>query len=644
MKENNPYYRPDIDGLRAFSVLVVLLFHAGVDVFSGGFVGVDVFFVISGYLITSIIFIEIRDGRFSFLSFYQRRVARIIPAVLITLLLVIFLGFFLSPPDEYLNLGKDIVYSSIGAMNILLARGVDYFAPQGNVQPLVHFWSLGVEEQFYVLWPVILLLTIRFGLRTILVISGLLLVASLAASVWAIESFSKGSYYLLQYRAFELLFGCILALIIHAGHLPFISNAWQKVVTLSAVLFLVVPVFVLDADSKFPGFNALWPCIGAALLLAFPGKGLSFRLFSSQPLVAVGLISYPLYLYHQPVLAFYSNNIVTTSPFKSLMLVLIICIPLAWLTWALVERPVRRLTRSGSKIALLVFTLLILSVPAMAAFGNYIYKSDGLPMRFHSLNPFASEMIVARSHTFRPTFKSGFRVRVNESPEARALFLGDSTMQQYAVPISRSLGLEPGEIDTVTAGGCHLLKGVYLEDSYTSYCNDIRPRVYALDKQWDTVVISQHWRDGLNETKEAQTQVGAAADLENWTPYISATIKHFSALGANIILIGDHPYSSGTKNMKANIFTNKDTYANKRDSMSITNLEQMQSSRAYFGAYAQFENVTVIHPVDIVCANDCIAHDGEWAYFRDRLHFSAAATDFIIEALNDLLEGEYSKR
>lgn len=634
MKANLSSYRPDIDGLRAIAVLSVLFFHSGIELFAGGFVGVDVFFVISGYLITTIIFREMRDGSFSFLGFYQRRVARIIPAALITMLLVVCLGFFLSPPDEFRSLGKDIIFSSVGAMNILLGRGVDYFAQDGNIQPLVHFWSLGVEEQFYVIWPVFLLFAVRFNLKTILSISTLLLLLSLAASMWAVKASFNGSYYLLQYRAFELLIGCILAIVIHAGYLPAIKNTYQQmVVSCAAVLMLLAPVFLLDANSRFPGFNALWPCIGAALLVAFPGKGLLYKLLSFYPLVAIGLISYPLYLYHQPVLAFYANNVASAQPGINFLVIILVCVPASWVTWAYVEHPLRRLVKSASQIRMLVFCLLVFSVPAMAGAGYYIYSNGGFPNRFQRLNPFAHEMIAARSDTFRSRFKGGFQV--SPSSSGRVLFLGDSTMQHYAVPFAESLGLKSSEVDTITLGGCTLLKGVNFADIYTGSCDKLRPEVYELNKKWDTVVISQHWRKDVEKTSN---KVFGTEGLNIWIPHIKATIDHFTAMGADIILVGDHPYSSGAERLRANVLINEMSYGRIRDSIAITNVNEMQLSKSYFDAFAISDNVSVVHPVDIVCATDCKTHDGEWSFYRDRLHFSSAATLFLADGLRKILD------
>jgi len=316
-------YRSDIDGLRAFSVLSVIIFHSGFNVLSGGFIGVDVFFVISGYLITSLIYKELESGSFSFKSFYKRRAARLLPALLVTLLMVLLFGFYFYDLNSFDNLGKEIFFSSFGAANILFSQGVNYFANDESVKPLLHLWSLGVEEQFYIFWPFILIFCFALPNFWLFSITALLFFTSFILSITSIESEPIASYFLLQYRAFELILGSLIALLQIRGYIPLInSTKFLKLINFTAILLIILPVFLLDKNSSFPGFNALYPCFGAALLIAFPVSGSLKKIFSNKYIVYIGLISYPLYLFHQPILSFISFLELEWSPYSKLAFVM----------------------------------------------------------------------------------------------------------------------------------------------------------------------------------------------------------------------------------------------------------------------------------------------------------------------------------
>ena len=339
-------YRPDIDGLRAIAVLSVLLFHLDAEWVPGGFVGVDVFFVISGYLITSIIARHALAGTFSFGDFYRRRILRIAPVYVAVTLATLLAGAVLMVPEDFASLARSAAWSAFSLPNVYFWKYLDtsYFAADTNQVPLLHLWSLGVEEQFYLLWPALLLLLLRWaGRRMYLAPMAILAALSFAwAHQWAIDDFPF-AYYMLPARAGELLVGAILALILQGSAGARMLPRWaSEALALIGYALIGWALFCLDRESRFPGINALWPCLGAAaLILAGRHRDcVMIRPLTLKPMVAIGLISYSLYLWHWPILAFFRYFAVEIEPREKWVLIaLILAVSVA--SYRFIERPFR---------------------------------------------------------------------------------------------------------------------------------------------------------------------------------------------------------------------------------------------------------------------------------------------------------------
>lgn len=334
-------YRPDIDGLRAVAVIPVLLYHAGLVGFSGGFVGVDVFFVISGYLITGIIWREISDGRFSLAVFYERRARRILPALFAVIMFSAIVGYFVLTPEEFSNFAVSVLGSILFVQNFVLEAQAGYFDAASETKPLLHVWSLAVEEQFYILLPLALLLAARFlNRRGVIILMAVTAALSFALACWLVFRSPVFTFYMLPLRAWELLAGSLLAI---AGNNTApgrgrLRNA-MSVVGLAAI---VVPVFLYTPLTPFPGYTAAAPVLGATALIWAGPHSMAGRALSWQPLVLVGLISYSLYLWHWPLIAFYGLIFPETAqPVHSAGLIVASFI-LAVLSWRYVETPFRR--------------------------------------------------------------------------------------------------------------------------------------------------------------------------------------------------------------------------------------------------------------------------------------------------------------
>jgi peptidoglycan/LPS O-acetylase OafA/YrhL len=366
-------YRRDIDGLRAVAIVSVLLCHAGLGL-PGGYVGVDVFFVISGYLITSLILKDLVQGTFSLSGFWERRIRRILPALFAVTIVTLAAGWLLLLPDAYSALGQSAIAVATLRSNILFSRQVGYFQSLAQEKPLLHTWSLAVEEQFYLLIPVVLLLFARRNrLRPAFFLLGAASILSFGLSVYGAQH-APAAYYLLPHRAWELLAGALLARLPASWQM-----AWPRGRNVAGVIGLVaiaIPCFLYDKGTRFPGIAALPPVLGTALLI-WSGNGAApipktGRLLALRPIAFVGLISYSLYLWHWPLFAFANYWAVKPLAHAERLLLVAISVILAILCWRYVERPFRNRALLASRQQLLAGgALAALCVAACGAAERY---------------------------------------------------------------------------------------------------------------------------------------------------------------------------------------------------------------------------------------------------------------------------------
>ncbi len=378
-------YRPEIDGLRALAIIPVVLYHAGLPGFSGGFVGVDVFFVISGYLITSIILHEKNQGRFSLAGFYERRVRRIFPALFMVMAVTYPLAFLLLTPTAMQEFAGSAAASTVFIGNVFFLGASGYFATAAELKPLLHAWSLSVEEQFYLLFPVFLLLTWRFGRRAQIGLIAAVAVASLALAQWQVSTGdTQRAFFLLQARMWEILVGVLLAFWLASarGEALRLQGRFRHAALLGLALIFAA-VLCYGPDTPFPGLAAAVPCAGAALVIVFASPaGLAGTMLSRRPVVFIGIISYSLYLWHYPLLAF--TRIATeTVSLAQLLAVCGLSFLIACLSWRYVEQPARhvralpRATVFGG--AALAMALLGGLMPLV--FGSEAYRSHYISHR-----------------------------------------------------------------------------------------------------------------------------------------------------------------------------------------------------------------------------------------------------------------------
>lgn len=372
-------YRREIDGLRALAVLPVILAHTGIEIFSGGFVGVDVFFVISGYLITTIILDELEKGEFTIVNFYERRARRILPALFAVMLITTIVGYFLLMPDEYKNLGQSLVATSLFSNNILLGMTSGYWDLASEFKPLLHTWSLGVEEQYYVFAPIFLWLAWKLNKKIIPLLLLVSLIASLSFAVFFISISPKWAFYILPTRAWELALGGMAAVFMLSR--PNISRniLLSNIFGFLGFAAIVVSVFVFDKTIPSPSYPLLVPTLGAVLIIIFSQPNtLAGYVLSHKWVVFTGLISYSLYLWHQPFFAYlriYSIEKPSGTEFLALIPIIFI---FSYLTWRYIEAPFRDKKLMARKT---VFVFSILGSLIFVGAGLYLNYEYGIPGR-----------------------------------------------------------------------------------------------------------------------------------------------------------------------------------------------------------------------------------------------------------------------
>lgn len=370
-------YRPDVDGLRAVAVLLVLFFHADLG-FPGGFVGVDVFFVISGYLITGLILREQAAGKFQLATFWSRRIRRIVPAAAALSAATLLAGAMLLFPVDYAELGESALAHQVLVANIYFWQHTGYFAGPADLKPLLHTWSLAVEEQFYVVYPLVLMVLHRYGRRKMFALLTVVAGLSLIASELGVRSSPSATFYLLPTRAWELLLGGLLCF------LPVPAERQKSLFPLAGLVglgMILACALWYTRQTKFPGLAALPPCLGAALIMHSNAGRLNFtgRLLSLRPVVFIGLISYSLYLWHWPLLAFSRYWLGEELPPGVVLGVLAASLVLATLSWRYVETPLRR-PRPGESPGRVVAGLCC-TAPVLVACSLLVLFSDGFPRR-----------------------------------------------------------------------------------------------------------------------------------------------------------------------------------------------------------------------------------------------------------------------
>lgn len=446
-------YRAEIDGLRALAVLPVILFHAGFELFSGGFVGVDVFFVISGYLITTILIEDIERKRFSIVKFYERRARRILPALFFVMTVCIPFAWIWMLPSQMKDFSQSLVAVSLFASNILFWRESGYFAAAAEEKPLLHTWSLAVEEQYYVLFPIFLILAWRFGKNRVFWVIVVMAAISLLLSEWSWRNKATANFYLAPTRAWELFAGSIAAFIVQKQGVQ--KNNLLAIVGLAAIIF---SIFFYDENTPFPSVYALVPVLGVVLLVLYADKEtLAAKILSTKGFVGIGLISYSAYLWHQPLFAFAKIKMLEHPSTIIMFFLSVKSIALAYFSWEYIEKPFRN-KALFSRARILIISVTGLLFFSMVGFAGH--KTNGF-LNYITTKNQRDVLATAAYSPKRATCHTGGNeyLTYRESCEyfssnVTVAVFGDSHTVELAYALAERLQIENQGVKHLSFSGC----------------------------------------------------------------------------------------------------------------------------------------------------------------------------------------------
>lgn len=661
---SHPKYRADIDGLRALAILPVVAFHAFPNLVNGGFIGVDVFFVISGYLISTIIFSNLEQDTFSFAEFYGRRIKRIFPALLLVLAASFAFGWFALLADEYKQLGKHITAGAGFISNLVLKGEAGYFDNSAETKPLLHLWSLGIEEQFYIVWPVLLWLAWKkkFNLLTITIVVA---AASYYLNVKGVLQDSVSTFYSPQTRFWELLCGSALAwLTLYKKH-AFLSAKAKITASLSSIIYhekqeidgnilpnmlsfiglflLVFGFWRVNTSLSFPGSWALVPVIGAALIISAGPQGWVNRVvLSHRVAVWFGLISFPLYLWHWPLLSF-ARILESQVPSQGIRIAaLLAAVMLAWLTYQFIEKPMRQKGGNKTKVALLCFLMVVVGFV-----GFNTYRRDGLEFRTANkaarINPFdvpyheSCEQLTGEAYNDDWCNKGTSA----ESP-VNTVVLGDSYSNAYT-PMLRAYARDTNSHFSFIQFGRGQCPS--LLDYGPAFCRLITQKIFDYVKNSSsvkTVIFSANWPayyDGKNYLR--------VADKESWEAFrasLEKTLSAYEKLGKRVVVFLAPPVGSNPRSCVRPFKLTEHNACILTDSVAR---ESDGKYREYLLPLLSGRGLAVYDPfVDFCDGAECKIFDGKRLYVADGGHMSIHGGEFLANkasgALNMLFDRQDS--
>ncbi len=589
----NSYYRPDIDGLRAFAVLSVIFFHLDFEFATGGFVGVDVFFVISGFLITGIMVKEISTtGTLNFNNFYIRRIRRIFPALFVTLLATLIISTLLFSPSHLERVGGSTIYALSSLSNFYFWTEAGYFDSANDVKPLLHTWSLAIEEQFYFIWPVFLVLLMKTKNKFFILLT---LVSMMMISLFlnylfedghvnaiselssrAAEFISDGRstiFYLLPFRLYEFAIGAALVFI---STYPINSKIINEIIMLLGVGFIGYPLLTFSEQTLFPSYNALAPCIGASLIIYSGNKSIYFsKLFTNKIAVWIGLISYSLYLVHWPIIVFWKYYTFETLTLPQSFLVIFTSISIAIMMYKYVEQPFRSKSSVTTKNKIITSSGFILFLCSLSFVSSAnIWANKGWPWRIPTI-PHSQELVYPETKEVRLTaldkktkWTNAYTIETHKEDPKQVLILGDSHaehLQGLAQYLSIKYDLS---FTFFTFTGCPAVFGTYKVYGAPTAITKESPKQIKCRQQtkiweeyvqnnknkFDYVIISSRWnwlfepkdyygtkqrRDLLIDKSNPKFTIDDSKKV--FSSFLDYTIKTIHKSGAKAIVFGQVP-------------------------------------------------------------------------------------------------------
>ncbi len=609
-------YRADIDGLRAVSILLVVVYHADLGLIRGGFVGVDIFFVISGFLITRIILTQIKTGAFSPAEFYARRIRRIFPALLVVLAVTYLIGWFVLLPGDFSLLGKSIAAGVAFVSNLFQLSQVGYFAPDAAENPLLHLWSLGIEEQFYIFWPPMLLM--MFGSQRQRFWMVAIAIASFCVSLLIFFGYKEWSFYSPISRAWELLVGGIVAnRYVDAPEREQRTSAqFDNVLASLGITAIAGAAIGLDKNSLFPGLYALLPVLGAVLIIVSPNSLVNRILLSNRPMVLLGLISYPLYLWHWPLLSYLAIVRHGVPNFIEIWAAVIVAVVLSWLTFRFVEFPLRRKPDVVPKLSFGLIGIGIIGIVTAAASGFGFRFSPEI----RDIAQLASQNNAGfRDKCFLEVPGAQFNANCIDQGDKPLLFLwGDSTAAALYPGLRNAQETVPFRLARFAAPGCAPI----LETGSIASCDETNELVFGFIKSSAPEIVLLHAMWGKNN------------DLDK----LRETIRRIKAANVRrIVILGPVPVWKRTlTHSLVNFYRFRHSIPD-RIASGMLGPEADQQMEAFSKA-AGVEYISAWHTL---CNSEgCMTRVGPMAndvIATDIVHLSDAGSNFLIEAIGKSL-------
>ncbi len=660
MTHPNPHlaYRPDIDGLRAVAVLAVVVFHAFPAALPGGFVGVDIFFVISGYLISSIIFKALAGGEFSFVDFYARRIRRIFPPLLLVVFVSLVLGWVTLLPDEYAQLGKHAAAGLGFVANIVFWGEAGYFDEAAGLKPMLHLWSLGAEEQFYIVWPLVAVLSWRLGRRFWLVLAGLM-AASFVTNIVLTWQAPAAAYFLLPSRAWEMFAGAALAWRMHRHGPLFFRNGTGKHWSAALGLALIaIAVVVIDPHRAFPGGWALLPTLGAVLVIAAGEDALPNRRFlATRFMVGMGLISFPLYLWHWPLLTFTRLVHGENAPAALLAAIVLVSVLLSWLSYRLLETPIRR--RHGW----IPITALATASVVLAGTSINILLRDGMAFRLKNAQAKQEAGALAWSNDLRgkvgcaalPAGMPG--LCLVDAPQTRpnAILIGDSHANHYFWALSKALRPYGVNLVQVWEGGCGPLYGMTLiKHGKPSECRQLVDAAidYAVKSpEIDTVFLGGRWvayitgrelKDPPNYKSDERLTLPDEPGAEQFNRQevfahaLDDSLRRLTAAGKRVIFlysVPELPFNSRECiTWNPNRFVNRTPRPDCQVSRAVNDARTAEYRPLLDSVLAKYPQVLTFDPMPLMCDDTaCYGRQDGKLLYRDDDHLSFDGSSWLGE-------------
>ncbi|NWL08981.1 acyltransferase family protein [Pseudomonas hunanensis] len=630
-------YRPDIDGLRAIAVILVLLFHFDLGV-PGGFVGVDVFFVISGYLITEVIKAACATGRFSFADFYARRLIRLHPALVTTVALCLGAGYLLMDPASFASLASSAEYAVFASSNVFFWLNSGYFDASAHTQPLLHTWSLAAEWQFYLAWPLVVWASLKVSDRFLAAFLIVLTIASLVASQYMLTVDATAAYFLMPFRVFELAAGALMVYATKAR----VGEAIESALLALGLALILASAFLLDSASPFPGLAALPPCIGAVLCI-YSGRSKLGGILRTKPMVWVGVISYSVYLVHWPIVVFYKYFVFREITIAESVGIFIFSILAGWTMYALIES---RFMPGKVKTNTIRYLASAAMTAAVFALSWQIVINGGFSQRINETYAAA----ISNPAEFRTKNYGGYGFNsdglIGKKEGLDAYLVGDSFSLQYASGLNNALALDGIALMSLTTNGC------FISSSYTRL-QDNQPRTDCITRyemsmklmanDSKPLIFALHWT-GYREIM-AKTS-GEKVYLKDDKAFAKFLAENLHTLRKDtgersLIIVGSQPFLSANKSVAECLLRPEFIHQPCNDSMQykVSQAEAFKTNEALKKAVSGMENTYFVDPSVTLCPDGVCGPtlEGRLIY-SDNTHLSIDGSAVAGRQIAKLLE------